>query len=80
MRTTLDIADDVLAAARERARREHSSIGEVISALARQALNTATAAPAVREPKAVYGLRPIASRGGVVTNETIDRLRDEDAY
>jgi hypothetical protein len=30
MRTTLDIADDVLAAARERARRERSSIGEII--------------------------------------------------
>ena len=29
---------------------------------------------------AVYGLRPIASRGGVVTNEAIDRLRDDDAY
>ncbi|MCC7194079.1 MAG: hypothetical protein IT356_00845 [Gemmatimonadaceae bacterium] len=80
MRTTLDIADDVLAAARERARRERSSIGEVISALARQALISAAAPPTVREPKAVYGLRPIASRGGVVTNETIDRLRDDDAY
>ena len=80
MRTTLDIADDVLAAARERARRERSSIGEVISALARQALISAATPPTAREPKAVYGLRPIASRGGVVTNETIDRLRDDDAY
>ncbi|MFO1409023.1 MAG: hypothetical protein U1F06_01400 [Steroidobacteraceae bacterium] len=80
MRTTLDIADDVLAAARERARREHSSIGAIISALARQALNTAASTSAVREPKAVYGLRPIASRGGVVTNEAIERLRDDDAY
>ncbi|MCC7460982.1 MAG: antitoxin [Gammaproteobacteria bacterium] len=80
MRTTLDIADDVLQAARERARREHSSIGGVISALARQALTAAAAAPAVHEPKAVYGLRPIGSRGGVVTNESINRLRDDDAY
>ena len=51
-------------------------------ALAREgkALISAAAPPTVREPKAVYGLRPIASRGGVVTNETIDRLRDDEAY
>jgi hypothetical protein len=34
MRTTLDIADDVLQAAEERARRENKTAGEVISELA----------------------------------------------
>ena len=38
MRTTLDIADDVLHAAKERAGREHKTTGEVISDLARSAL------------------------------------------
>ncbi len=38
MRTTLDIADDVMAAARALAERDHKSIGEIISALARAAL------------------------------------------
>jgi hypothetical protein len=38
MRTTLDIADDVLAAARDLARAEGKSMGDVISDLARQAL------------------------------------------
>ena len=38
MRTTLDIADDVLQAAKERARREGKTAGEVISDLARRAL------------------------------------------
>ncbi|HUP25435.1 MAG TPA: antitoxin, partial [Thermoanaerobaculia bacterium] len=38
MRTTLDIADDVLLAVKERARRERRSAGEVLSDLARQAL------------------------------------------
>jgi hypothetical protein len=33
-----------------------------------------------REPKAVYGLRPFPKRGGIVTNDLIDKLRDEDAY
>ena len=38
MRTTLDIASDVLHAAKERARRENKTTGEVISELARSAL------------------------------------------
>ena len=33
MRTTLDIADDVLRAAKERAQRERKTVGEMISAL-----------------------------------------------
>lgn len=83
MRTTLDIADDVLQAAKERARREKKTAGEVISDLARRALTAprgslAADAGSVREPKAVYGLRPFPRRGGVVTNELIDNLRDED--
>jgi hypothetical protein len=85
MRTTLDIADDVLAAAKERARREHKSMGQVVSELARQALTAPRAsselAPSVvREPPALYGVQPFASRGAVVTNDLIDRLRQDDAY
>ena len=83
MRTTLDIDDDVLAAARELARRERRSLGSTISELARAGLRApaagATAIPA-REPKARYGISPLPSRGGVVTNEVIDRLRGDDAY
>lgn len=80
MRTTLDIDDDVLQAAKERAIREHSTAGKVLSALARAALTRQPEAPSAREPKAIYGLKPIASRGGIVTNDTIDRLREDDAY
>lgn len=79
MRTTLDIADDVLLAAKERARREHRTAGEVVSDLLRHALTTPAPA-AVREPRSVYGLKPFARRGGIVTNELIDQLRNEDAY
>lgn len=79
MRTTLDIADDVLLAAKERARRENRTAGEVVSDLLRQAL-TAPLPSAVREPRAVYGFKPFARRGGLVTNELIDQLRNEDAY
>jgi hypothetical protein len=82
MRTTLDIADDVLHAAKERARHEGRTTGEVISELARRALTSpAEAAPmGTREPKARYGLRPFPRRGGVVTNELVDKLREDDAY
>ena len=80
MRTTLDITADVLQAAKERARREKRTTGEVISELARQALNAPPQAPSARAPKALYGLRPFPKRGGIVTNDLIDRLREDDAY
>lgn len=78
MRTTLDIADDVLAAAKELARQQGKSAGEVISALARRALTGATDATGVKEPPANYGFRPFAADGKVVSNETINQLRDRD--
>ena len=78
MRTTLDIAEDVLHAAKERARREKKTAGEVISELAGRALTTPP--PQAREPKARYGFRPFPKRGGIVNNELIDRLREDDAY
>lgn len=84
MRTTLDIADDVLFAAKEIARREKKPLGTVISDLARRAfLNPvgaasggASSAPAVSERLALYGIQPLPQRGGIVSNELIDRLRE----
>jgi hypothetical protein len=81
MRTTLDIAEDVLEAAKERARRENKTAGEVISELARAALTAPPAKPPkAAEPRSHYGIRPFPKRGGVVTNELINRLREDDAY
>ena len=77
MRTTLDIDDDVLAAAKELSRRQSVSAGKVLSQLARQALAGAGAAGrAQRAAPGVAGFRPLASRGKPVTNEIIDSLRD----
>ena len=77
MRTTLDIDDDVLAAAKELSRRQSVSAGKVLSQLARQALAGAGAVGGARRATpAVAGFRPIASRGKPVTNEIIDSLRD----
>ena len=80
MRTTLDIADDVLQAAKERARREQKTAGEVISDLARAALTASPETSGTREPKSRYGFRPFPKRGSIVTNELIDKLREDDAY
>jgi len=80
VRTTLEIADDVLQAARERARREGRSMGAVLSDLARFALTSHRGTLPDGEPKAALGFQPFPSRGGVVTNDLIDHLREDDAY
>lgn len=77
MRTTLDSAEGVLLAVKERARRECRSAGDVLSELARRAL-TERPGSEVAEAEAVYGFEPLPHRGPVVSNELIDRLREED--
>jgi hypothetical protein len=80
MRTTLEIEDDVLVAAKELARRGGTTAGRVISDLLRQALTQSAgrSASSAREPSALYGFRPFPTRGGVVSNEQVDKLRDEE--
>jgi hypothetical protein len=76
MRTTLDIDDDVLQAAKELARRERKTAGRILSELARRGLTEASKGPAAKG--AFLGFRPFARRGAIVTNEMIDRLREEE--
>ena len=80
MRTTLDIDDDVLAAAKEIARRDRESAGQVVSRLLRAALvgSVHHATSSGPETRATGGFRPFASRGRPVTNNDIDRLRDSE--
>ena len=80
MRTTLEIEDDVLVAAKELARRGGTTAGRVISDLVRQALtqSAGTTAKSAKEPSAGYGFRPFPSCGSVVGNELINRLRDDE--
>ena len=80
MRTTLDIEEDVLFAVKDLARRQNKTAGEVISDLARRALTRAPAGTEAREPDAFDGFRPLPRRGGVVSNELINRLREDDVY
>ena len=82
MRTTLDIDDDVLATAKELARRERTSAGSVLSRLARQALvggDPDRPAAAARRSRAVGGFQPFPSRGVVVSNDDVNALRDAES-
>jgi hypothetical protein len=79
MRTTLDIADDVLMAVKERARRQKRSAGDLLSELARTALTHRYREDTeVKQVKSFYGFDPLPRRGGPVSNELIDKLREED--
>lgn len=75
MRTTLVIDDDVLAAARHLAEREQKSIGEVISALARQGLTRG--GRGARAERNGIPLLKNRDAGVPVTLELVNQLRDE---
>ena len=83
MRTTVSIADDVFFAVKEQAKRERRSAGDVISDLLRQAL-TKVDQPSDPEPSGgrearlrARGFRPLPHRGAVVTNDLVNRLRED---
>lgn len=74
VRTTLDIDDDILEAAKELAASRGTTAGRVLSALARQGLNRA---PAARVRNGVPLLRSRGGRGPRPTLALVNRLRDE---
>jgi hypothetical protein len=73
MRTTLDIEDDVLLAAKELARRQRLPIGKVLSNLARRTL-TQHRSGGTRQGVPLF---PVQDHGGVATLDLVNRLRDE---
>jgi hypothetical protein len=79
MRTTLQLDDDVLAAARVLARQKRTSLGAVISALARQGLVAPPPGAASAGPSHRNGLPllPWNPRGAPVDLELVNSLRDE---
>jgi hypothetical protein len=76
MRTTLNIADDVLQAAKERGRREGRSAGDVLSDLAREALTGRHRLET--HGASFHGFEPFPHRGAAISNALIDDLRDEE--
>ncbi len=73
MRTTVDLEEDVLFAAKEIAKQRGTTVGHVLSDLARQAL-TRRAHVSAKHGLPLFPLQPDA---GVVTLELVNRLRDE---
>jgi hypothetical protein len=73
MRTTLEIDEDILLAAKEMARQQGVTMGKVLSNLARQAL-TSQEITTTRNGVPLFPHQPDA---GVVTMELVNRLRDE---
>ena len=79
MRTTLEIDDDLLSAAKEMARIEGTTAGRVVSRLLRNSLtgNASLSRPARAGRRGAVGFEPFAARPGVVTtNEQVNALRD----
>ena len=76
MRTTLNIEDDVLQAAKELAQRGGGTAGQVISALARRGL---ASSPVKRKASTIRGGVPLLpSRGEIITLEHIQELMDQE--
>ena len=77
MRTTLAIDDDIMAAAKHLAARQGLSMGEVISALARQGLQRASQDPGSER----NGVPLLPTRPGAapVTLDLVNQWRDEAA-
>jgi Arc/MetJ family transcription regulator len=77
MRTTLEIDDDLLNAAKEMARNEGTTAGQVVSRLLRNALTGNPLRTARSRRASATGFEPFAAKPGVVTtNEQVNALRD----
>lgn len=81
MRTTLDIDEDVLVAAKELARRQNLSAGQVVSQMLRrvltgQAVQSTASKDADSGSQTVAGFRPFPAGRVLVTNDAVNRLRE----
>ena len=77
MRTTLDIEDDILQAAKELAGKEGSTAGAVISRLAREGLRGPVKSHtrlSIKNGVPVFPARP----GEIVTLEHVQKIMDEE--
>jgi hypothetical protein len=85
MRTTLDLDDDVLAAAKALAKAGQTTAGRIISDTMRRAIQSGFADPVsspsalqVQEVQAVHGFKPLTLPGQhIVTADMVRAIRDE---
>ena len=82
MRTTLDIDDDVLFAAKELAAKERKSAGKILSEIFRRGIRSADFGSLEVKPGEPFflknGIPILPSRGEVVTTDRIQRLMEEE--
>ena len=78
MRTTLDIDDDVLSAAKERAAREKISVVQVLTGLARAGLATPGAGRVKGGSKPLGRLALLLRRNEIVTLEHVRAIADDE--
>lgn len=75
MRTTLDIDEDVLQAAKELAAREQKTAGKLISEWARRGLRSPPDSPP--EPVMANGFEVLPVQGRLITNELVRHVLEE---
>ena len=75
MRTTLDIDNDVLQAAKELAAARNTTAGTIVSELLRKALTASSDTASKRI--IMNGLRVVPPTGNVVTSEMVRELREK---
>jgi hypothetical protein len=81
MRTTLDIDDDVLFAAKELAAKERKTAGKVLSEIFRRGIQAGTPNSSTKQGEAYAlknGIPVLPSRGEIVTIEHIRRIMEEE--
>jgi hypothetical protein len=80
MRTTLDIDEDILMAAKSLARHRNLSAGQVVSQLLRKALtgevSSSQSPDLVSEGQTITGFRPFPAGKAIVTNDVVNNLRE----
>ena len=74
MRTTLNIDDEVLQAAKALARQQRKTTGEVLSELARKAITGVQTEVGADNTSACHGFVPFPARGGIVTDNLISKI------
>jgi hypothetical protein len=83
VRTTLTIDPDVLAVARDLAKAQGQTIGQVVSNLARCGLTARQVEQATPQPDGLdqwlanQGITPFQGGTAVVTNQAVNELREE---
>ncbi len=78
MRTTLDIAEDVLLAARTLGKQERKSVGQVLSELARKGLAVSNGISNLDSGEEFLGFKPIPARGVTVNSQLVERLNESE--